>query len=270
MSLYDDHNLIAEVVIVSTFGGGLFVGNYDFGDPASANLRLTNSTISENLSIDRILDGSPVAADFTWSEGGGVAGYFDADLQIRHSTITQNFTYDEFHETSGVLFIGNNLDIGHSIIADNPDAFVDDDPQSFTYDPVASSDLDTSFQDPSGALTVMYSIIGDYLFSGLAATSSPTQPETENSDIILNIVGGPNNQMVNSELKLDVLAYNGGPTKTHALLSESSAIDIGMMGFNINSDSDGDGPLDDLLHDQRDIDYDRLVTRIDIGAFESQ
>lgn len=164
----------------ATVGGGLYAGVFNpYGqdpDETVATLRLTNSTVSENLAIQRYLDGAPVlyeeydipSEDYLY--GGGIAGDKYSDLQIRHSTVTQNFTYQEESESSGVFFQGHDLDIGHTIIADNPDAFVDDDPQSFTYDPVASSDLDSSFS--TGDQYVEFSFIGDILWSGLTSMTA--------------------------------------------------------------------------------------------------
>lgn len=60
---------------------------------------------------------------------------------------------------------------------------------------------------------------------------------------------------------LDVLADNGGPTKTHALLAGSPAINAGDPAIE---------PDDDLF-DQRGTPFQRVLDgRIDIGAFESE
>jgi hypothetical protein len=76
---------------------------------------------------------------------------------------------------------------------------------------------------------------------------------------------------------LDSLADNGGPTMTHALLACSPAIDAGDPDFD-PADPDDDPLTDDALpYDQRGAPFGRVfdgnsdsVTRIDIGAYESQ
>jgi hypothetical protein len=76
---------------------------------------------------------------------------------------------------------------------------------------------------------------------------------------------------------LGPLADNGGPTKTHALLAGSPAIDAGDPNFD-PADPDGDPLTDDALpYDQRGAPFGRVfdgnsngVAQVDIGAYELQ
>ncbi|MFL5330834.1 MAG: choice-of-anchor Q domain-containing protein [Gemmataceae bacterium] len=113
----------------------------------------------------------------------------------------------------------------------------------------------------SGALDIQSSII-----SGNAGSTSPnflyvTTLNVLNSvlsstdGVTYNNLGG--NLAVGTDPMLDVLANNGGPTKTHALKSGSPAIDVG-------SNPDG------LSFDQRGSGFARIKGGVpDMGAFES-
>ena len=64
---------------------------------------------------------------------------------------------------------------------------------------------------------------------------------------------------------LGPLAFNGGPTQTHALLPGSPAIDAGSNALAV----DFGFPENPLVSDQRGDGFDRIVSgTVDIGAFE--
>ena len=109
--------------------------------------------------------------------------------------------------------------------------------------------------DPDSILDVDYSLIGDTSGSGITAVTG-----TGN---ILDQAAG-----------LGPLADNGGPTRTHALLPGSPAINSGnrnLLPADAN-DTDGDSnTTEPIPFDQRGAGFDRLRGgQIDMGAFEVQ
>jgi hypothetical protein len=107
--------------------------------------------------------------------------------------------------------------------------------------------------DPQSNLTINYSLIG----TGITPTT------------------GANNISTNTPL-LGPLADHGGPTKTHALLPGSPALDAGDPNFDVGNFS-APGFAGPLAFDQRGDGFARLVDGggpsrpiIDIGAYESQ
>jgi hypothetical protein len=81
-------------------------------------------------------------------------------------------------------------------------------------------------------------------------------------NLIGNTTGGSGfdgSDLLNVDPELGPLQDNGGPTRTHALLEDSPAIDAG--------DPDLVAPPE---YDQRGEGYPRIVRIIDIGAFEFQ
>ena len=103
--------------------------------------------------------------------------------------------------------------------------------------------------DADSTLTINHSLIG--------VADNVTQP----------ISGNIGNQLGTAVSPLDPvlgpLAFNGGPTRTHALLPGSPAIDAGSNALAVDEDGDP------LLTDQRGDGFDRIVSgTVDIGAFE--
>ena len=78
------------------------------------------------------------------------------------------------------------------------------------------------------------------------------------------LLNGPGD-IRNTNPRLGPLQNNGGPTKTHALLVNSPAINAGDPNFNPHAF------IPPLLYDQRGLRFTRVVNgRVDIGAFELQ
>jgi hypothetical protein len=84
------------------------------------------------------------------------------------------------------------------------------------------------------------------------------------------LVNGVNGNRVGVDPRLASLANNGGPTRTHALLLGSPAIDGGEVSLTVGPNASV------LMHDQRGPGYPRMVdgngtgsAKVDIGAFES-
>jgi hypothetical protein len=103
----------------------------------------------------------------------------------------------------------------------------------------------------AGTLTTL----GYNLSSDAAGGDSATGPG--------GLLNGPGD-IRNTNPLLGPLQNNGGPTKTHALLENSPAINAGDPNFNPYSFNPP------LLYDQRGLGFSRVVNgRLDIGAFES-
>ena len=230
-------------------------GNWTEGDEAQGggieavgDIIVTSSTVSDNSTFG---DESPGGGMFTFhgvelsqstisgnstrgnnAAGGGIR--VSRQVSITQSTITENWT-----ERSGV---------GGGLYQTN---YSNDFPVTITGAIIAgnsagggAADLTT---DPQGTKSVNYSLIGDTFSSGITATTG---------------IGN----LLNVDPALGPLAKNGGPTKTHALLSGSPAIDAGDPNFS---------PPPDF--DQRGMPFARVVdgdgaggARIDMGAYELQ
>jgi RHS repeat-associated protein len=220
-------------------GGGLYATESYEGMNV---VRLTSVTVSGNHSRIRTI--SPTT-DVYYLYGAGVMAVQGSNLQLRHTTVTENRTHadpGDITDGGGVYFSEGwegYLDISHSIIANNPGTVVD------YSDPVPSSDI--YFYGDNTHRTVAYSFIGDNRGSGLAQTwiRDPALTSTllDDSwefggrpvpDANGNIIGGPligTHPVYDSTLGyvfhifggyadpfLDILADNGGPTRTHAPL----------------------------------------------------
>jgi CSLREA domain-containing protein len=186
---------------------------------------ILNSTVSGNTSGDL---------------GGGIWIYgISASTRIAHSTITQNSTTRVSDKGGGIVVAAGVLNLDHSIVASNH----------------AAVDSDITLQGESQLIS-RHSIVGANAHSGLLQTMPGTP------DVNGNLVGGTGGQVIDAILGL--LADNGGPTWTHALLPGSPAINAG----DLNAVAGVDGVP---LYDQRGEPFGRVVNgRIDIGAFEYQ
>ena len=110
---------------------------------------------------------------------------------------------------------------------------------------------------PNSVVTARHSLVGDN------GTKRVDRAPAGSLDINGNLIGGAVHGLIDPLLG-PLLADNGGPTKTHALLPGSPAINAG----NLNAKSGIDGVP---VFDQRGEPFDRVVNgRIDIGAFEFQ
>jgi len=167
--------------------------------------------------------------------GGGIFLNSPNPATISHSTIA-------FNQATGVgngLHLQSNLvELNHSILAGNTGAVLGD-----------------ATIVEGASLVSKSSLVGRGQGSGLAPTSA-TVPDASG-----NLVGSGANGI---NPALGPLAYNGGPTKTHALLPGSPAINSG----DLNAVA-GQGGVP--AFDQRGEAFGRIVGgRIDIGAFEYQ
>jgi hypothetical protein len=220
-------------------GGGIFTKPFD--GAISNSTMISNSTISGNsagiwgggiysftrgnlTSGNTTISNSTISGNSSDDEGGGV---FNSNglTRIEHSTITDN---SAVNSGDGVWSWGDfstRTDVLSSIIAGNN----------------GNDDVHTN-GDPNEFVSLGHNLIGGG--NGLGAFSTPgDQP-------------GVTNPM------LAVLADNGGPTLTHALLFGSPAIDAG-------DPTAVPGQSGVPSFDQRGVPFVRVVgNSIDLGAFE--
>jgi hypothetical protein len=198
----------AVVAIGSTISGNTTSGNYAPG----AGIATTNGTITL---IDSTISNNVTAG--TNSSGGGLATY-SGNLDLTNSTVTQNATLGSF-ASGGGLFSGalstqytSSITVNNSIVA-----------QNVSYH---STYMDISKNTGVTTLSVNSSLIGVGDGTGLAA--APLGSPDNNG----NLIGTFANKV---DPKLGPLAYNGGMTKTHALLSNSPAINMGNNSLALNA-----------------------------------
>ena len=199
----------------SGYGGGIF-SKYGV-------VTLVESTVSGNLS---------------GNGGGGIFSKYGA-VTVTQSTVSGNQALGTSSGicactpdinpilfstgTGGGIFAGGAVTISQSTVTDNladigGGVWNDDDTVAITGSIVAgnTAEISPDLRPGAGALDVAYSLIGDV--DGLIITG------------IGNIVGDSAGSGVIEPL-LAPLTNNGGPTKTHALLPGSPAIDAGDPAF---------------------------------------
>lgn len=137
----------------------------------------------------------------------------------------------------------------------------------------------------SGPMKFKNSIIaGNTDFSGTSANDLATTIDASSSFNLIgtggsgNLTNGVNNNIVGvADPRLGPLANNGGPTKTHALLSDSPALDAGDNCIT-EATHCGEANVPQTTTDQRGAGFNRLVdgpdanttATVDIGAYETQ
>jgi Bacterial Ig domain/RTX calcium-binding nonapeptide repeat (4 copies) len=208
--------------------GGSGGGISDFGGP----LTMSNSTLSGNQTG---LDGTCNVTDGCFSENNaGFGGGLMVDLQVAHLnnvTITNNRGNDAggiYHFSGGASV--HILTLNNSIVAGN----LNTDGQP----------ADCSSVGIGGVRSEGYNLVG-------TGTGCPS---------------GGTGDLTTSDPKLGVLRDNGGPTKTHELLTDSPAIDAGPP-------TSGDTICPPPSTDQRGVNRPQdgngdSISRCDIGAFE--
>ena len=184
---------------------------------------------------------STISGNSANDSGGGIYNY-GTGLLI-NTTVTNNTT-DANNNSSGdgggIYNNGELFSLRNTIVAGN-------------FDNPGSGGTGTKHPDISGNVQGnAYNLISDLTgASGTIGTGS-------------DLAGAPAN--------LGPLAFNGGPTQTHALLAGSAAINAGLtvlVGTDLG-DSDGDGNTEEPIpYDQRGPGYSRVSgSSVDIGAFE--
>ena len=211
-----------ETTEAGSQGGGIYTNTGPLG---SNTALLFNSTVSGNTATH---------------QGGGVhnAGGL---LQIQYSTITNN-SVPFYGNGAGVASAGNgstSTQVRSSIIAGNLTTYEDPGPNPL---PNPDSDVDSVGTTPINSFVSQgYNVIGNGLPLALGAFNQ-TGDQTGITDPGLLALG-----------------FNGGTTQTHALASNSPAVNAG----DPNALGIGNVPTTDQRGEAR------IVATIDIGAFES-
>ena len=235
-------NIAQDSIARYAYGGGIFSGSlyYMSFNNEAIQLTVSSSTVSNNSN-----NGDK-------SDGGGifVRNTYDPNLvsTISNSTISGNSTDrygGGFYNGAGGVCISNSTFTDNrspenqgSGVASSGDATTQTEVVSSIIAGNGNSDVDVVGGDTNSFVSQGNNLIG---------TGNAIEAFTETSDLIGVTDPG-----------LEPLADNGGPTQTHALQSDSQAIDAGS-----NPDS--------LATDQRGPGFDRVVNgQADIGAFEVQ
>lgn len=189
-----------------------------------------NSTISGNAAIGATVNGSAILTDSA-----------SASINLVNSTVTANLNNGDATSRGAVVAVRGSISIANSIVAGN------------TVTGIGEIDVTFANFDGTATFTARNSIIGVNLDTPLAGTGG--------------VVGANGNFVGTSgaafNAQLAPLADNGGPTRTHALLGGSAALNAGNNSLAVNAD----GSL--LLTDQRGGAFIRLFAgTVDIGAYE--
>lgn len=263
--------------------------NGDGGGAAASSIRAQHSRINGNSArsggglsaADVSLTYSTVGGNQSQAEGGGV--YVDGRASFNRSTVSNNRTAAEYAGRGGGVwgrevevqdstFSGNQAVSGSAILSrsyvrinNSTIAFnrqLQTDPGRGGAVEVSSFELATA---PTPAATAPQAA---YLINSSIIASNQTNRMPGN-DVApgSSYVAGSNNLIERTSIRvppdtlsayprLAPLAYNGGPTRTHALLGDSPAID---RGRNVRN----------RQYDQRGPGFARVNGRVaDIGAFE--
>lgn len=222
-------------------GGGALVSGQSL-------LRVEDSTLAQNTADhfggalafrngkDATISQATISQNSAGIDGGGIM-FGGISNTIANSTISLNSS-----PRAGGISVNNasNLVMSHTIVAGNM---------------LVSGAHD--FNAATGTPNVSFSLIGSNAGNGL--TPAPVGSPDSHGNLIGDSTTG---SLIDP--KLGPLADNGGPTKTHALLAGSPAINSG----DLSAVAGANGVP---LYDQRGEPYGRVFNgRIDIGAFEYQ
>ncbi|WP_339732882.1 choice-of-anchor Q domain-containing protein [uncultured Gimesia sp.] len=212
-------------------------------------LTVQNSTFSQNSA--RLYGGGIANGGFFAEEGGG-------DVSIINSTLSENHSSNNgggFFSLSGFVNIVNSTISGNS--AKNGGAIYTrpEGPGSIM---ISNSTITGNTADYAGG--ILSNWVSVAFTNSILAGNSTSDSKPQNAGIIVHT-----NSIIqdSAEGLLDpVLRDNGGPTKTHALLLGSAAIDAGDNTAVIDAEID---------FDQRGTGFDRVVGgAVDLGAYEVQ
>ncbi len=232
-----------------SIGGSRFVNNSAYVCGGGVNLVATTlqnalveikySEISTNVAAGNLIGG-------TFRGGGGVniALGDDSLFRLQNSTISTNVAGQE---GGGVSLNGSmTAEIKYSTVANNRTM----DQGAGIYNGASGCIIDNSILDGNSTYSPISQEIWGSVNCGVSnslITAATTSLFDDNGGNVLN-----------QAALLAALANNGGPTRTHALLPGSPAIDAGSVGPIVPD------------HDQRGPGFPRVRgSTIDMGAFES-
>jgi hypothetical protein len=232
----------------AAFGGAAFVYQIDMVDSTvTGNVARRQASTRSSYDIGGgiitvrggLVVGSTIDSNFAYGIGGGLASF--GNLHIRNSTISGNVAATFGGGGVFVRYRGR-LDVYSSTITGNTA-------------PKGGGIFLTTNSGSLQSTIVAGNIVGDG--TEIAGTRDFTFDGA--NDMIGAVVPGitlPSDTFETDDPGLQPLAYNGGPTRTHALRLDSVAIDAGNNAANLVSDQRGPG-------------FTRVVgAAADIGAFE--
>ncbi len=267
----DGGGIFANSSTTTTITSSTITGNsagFGGGISASGTTTITSSTISGNLAGGdgggiyaffgtTAITSSTISGNQAGSNGGGILA--NSGTTITSSTITGNSAGDDgggIFANSGTTTIISSTITGNRADADNNGSGagggirITSSPVTLSHTLVAGNDLGNSTADDiSGTVDSAsnFNLIG--VNTGLSGIT--------NGGVSGNQIGTSGSPL---DPLLGSLADNGGPTKTHALLAGSPAIDAGNLGI-----------ASPPNFDQRGAPFVRVFGGvIDIGALEDQ
>ncbi len=223
-------------------GGGIF-------NQSLRTVTVTSSTISGNTSGDAgggignagtlSINGSTITGNVASGYGGGIVNFADSSTMITVSTISRNTSQD-----GGGGIFGSELTVTlrSTIVAGNQ----------------LTSGISNDISGSSSPVSPdsSHNLIGDPASDGGLIHDDDGDLGTGTNNIVGQDDGSGGRELIDIDTVLGPLAFNGGPTLTHALLATSPAINAG-------SSSE--------TNDQRGAPFARDDGGgVDIGAYERQ
>jgi hypothetical protein len=273
-------------------GGGIFLRAFTIelpGPPASTaagTLTITRSTITNNASnsdgggIDAsgqiVITDSLIAGNHALARGGGIFGEQDSKITLVRSTVDGN-TAVGFRQTGAGIYSYGDVTLEYSTLSNNNQGST----AQATFGGIVAQDVILLNSTISGngrggiratTIDARHSTVTRNTGTGLYAPTISLDHTIVAGNIFSNQyesdVQAQNLQAHYSQISiggqyLGPLANNGGPTKTHVLLSGSPARDAGNSSLR-----PGKNGVPEF--DQRGAPYTRATNRIDIGAYEYQ
>ncbi|GFE69935.1 choice-of-anchor Q domain-containing protein [Chroococcus sp. FPU101] len=278
--------------------------NYGGGIYNTGQLTLVNSSVVENSSSHGggiynegtiTLFYSTVANNSTDYHGGGGIFNNDGTINVVNSTVANNLSY---YRGGGIYLNRGTATFINSTISSNKanreggGIYFESGVTNLTNVTVTNNtaDADNNSSGDGGGI-YRYSgtiILSNNIIAGNFDTPNNSGTSNKNPDVSGSFVSNGNNlignttgstsfggsDLLNVNPLLGPLQNNGGATLTHALLSNSPAINAGNNNEVAEDqfDLDGDGNTIELTPvDQRGIGYNRISgSTVDIGAFEVQ
>jgi hypothetical protein len=219
---------------------------------SGGTLTITNSVISSNST-----------SYLTGQGGGGVANF--GTLTITNSTISGNSTRSEGGGVANHLG-GSTLTISNSTISGNSALFFGGGVANSESTLILTRTLVSGNSAPTGP-----EVFKNVPYGGIVVADNHNIFGVNGNAGVVNFTPGPTDIVPPVGVQLSsilnpVLAFNGGPTQTHALVPGSPAIDAGGIAC---TDASGNPLLTDQRGRPRIIDGNSDGTaRCDIGAFE--
>ena len=246
-----DRSVIVGNKALRSSGGGIYIsdGSATIKDTTIDNNEAGNSGAGIMAAGDLDVDGSTISHNTSSAHGAGIYMHAGRRVSLVNTTISTNTVTGEGKFAGGILNAGGHLEITHSTIANNG-----------TNGQVGGVvNLTINSSSPSAMINNTI-VAGNWAGSAHVADDYWAGTNTTGTGNLFGYYRGapPTGNLINTDPWLGPLKDNGGPTKTHALLPDSPAIDAGI-----------DALAEALLLDQRGPGFARLEgSAVDIGAFE--